>query len=140
MIANQFKQLCILDPISQSLVSECSCQAKNVFLLYGSTRVTCPVNDSDNQHYFFISQTCFHCQYCCISLCVQLVTKLRKISLKADFGIFCQLILPPPEFQKSLKTLLQVSTPPKVNICPIKSAKILPCPLPLELNNTSCQA
>ena len=30
------------------------------------------LNDCDDRH--FISQTCFHCQFYCLSLCVQLVT------------------------------------------------------------------
>ena len=50
-------------------------QAKNIFLPYDSTRVTCRnilLNDSDDRH--FVSQTCFHCQYYHVSLCVKLVT------------------------------------------------------------------
>ena len=38
-------------------------------------RVTCRntlLNDFDNLR--FVSQTCFHCQYYCVSLCIQLVT------------------------------------------------------------------
>ena len=61
--------------VSQRFEPEHSVQAKNVLLPYGSTRVTCKsmlLNDSD--YWRFVSQTCFHCQYSCISLCVQPVT------------------------------------------------------------------
>ena len=68
-------------------VSECSVQAKNAFLLYGSTRVTCTntlLNDSDDWH--FVSQACFHCQYYCVTLCVQLV--MCHIAQNFDGGKF----------------------------------------------------
>ena len=72
--SNQLKQLHIrMYLVSQRLVSEHFVQAKNVFLSYGSTRVMCRntlLDDSDDWR--FISQTCFHCQYYCISFCVQL--------------------------------------------------------------------
>ena len=61
--------------VSQRFEPEHSVQVKNSFLPYGSTRVTCRntlLNDSDDQH--FVSQTCFHCQYYHVSLCVQPVT------------------------------------------------------------------
>ena len=46
-----------------------------VFIFY--LVLSCPakfilLNDFDDRH--FISQTCIHCQFYCISLCVQLVT------------------------------------------------------------------
>ena len=50
--------------VSQLLKSECSIQAINIFLLHGSTTVTCRntlLNDSDDQ--CFILQTCFHCKF-----------------------------------------------------------------------------
>ena len=65
--------------VSQHLASECSVQAKNACLSYGSTRVTCRntlLNNSDDWR--FVSHTCFHYQYYCISLCVQLVMQYAK--------------------------------------------------------------
>ena len=62
--------------ISQRFKPEHSLQAKNLFLLYGSTRVTCRNNDFDDWH--FVSQNCFRCQYHCIPLCVQRVTEYAK--------------------------------------------------------------
>ena len=50
-------------------------QVKNVFSVYGSTRVSCRntlLNNFDDLR--FVSQTYFHCQYYCVSLCVQPVT------------------------------------------------------------------
>ena len=60
-------------------MAEHSVQPKNALLLYNSARVThrnTLLNDSDDQH--FISQICFHCQFYCVSLCVQLVTYYAK--------------------------------------------------------------
>ena len=60
-------------------MAEHSVQPKNALLLYISARVTCRntlLNDSDDRH--FISQIFFHCQFCCVSLCVQLVTYYAK--------------------------------------------------------------
>ena len=60
---------------SQRFKAERSVQVRNVFLLYGGTRVThrsILLNDSNDRR--FISQTCFHCQYYCVSLCVQPLT------------------------------------------------------------------
>ena len=48
--------------VSQRFKPERSVQIKNVFLAYGSTRITCRntlLNDSDDRR--FVSQTCFHC-------------------------------------------------------------------------------
>ena len=61
--------------VSQRFEPELSVQVKNVFLSYGSTRVTCRntlSNNSDDRR--FVSQTCFHCQHYCVSLCIQPVT------------------------------------------------------------------
>ena len=74
--------------VSQRFVAEHSVQPKNVFLLYSSTGVTrrnTLPNDSDDQR--FISQTCFHSQYYCFSLCVQLVMyySKRKKPLECEF-------------------------------------------------------
>ena len=47
----------------------------NIILLYGSIRVTyrnIVLNGSDD--WCFVLQSCFHCQYYCTSLCIQLVT------------------------------------------------------------------
>ena len=68
------KQSCMLSQPALGIRALCS-QAKNVFLPHDSTRVTCKntlLNDSDDR--CFVSQTCFHCQYYCDSLCVQFVT------------------------------------------------------------------
>ena len=84
--------------VSQRLASELSVQAKNVFLLYSSTRVTCRntlLNDSDNR--YFILQTCFQCQYYCVFCVFNLWRNVQngRNHYNVDFGIFCQLILPP---------------------------------------------
>ena len=74
--------------ISQRLASEHSVQAHNVFLPYGSTRVTCR-NTLLNDFYdrCFVLKTCFHCQYYCIYLCVQLKKKNanQKKLLECEF-------------------------------------------------------
>ena len=60
---------------SQRFEPEHYFQVKNIFLPYDSAGVTCRntlLNDSDDRR--FVSQTCFHCQYYCVSFCVQPVT------------------------------------------------------------------
>ena len=74
--------------VSQRSVAEHSVQPINAFLLYIGTRVTrrnILLKDSDDRR--FVSQTCFHCQYYCVSLCVQLVTYYakRKKPLECEF-------------------------------------------------------
>ena len=66
--------------VSQCFEPEHYVQAKNIFLLYSSTKVTCRntlLNASDTCR--FVSQTCFHCQYHCIPLCVQLFDVIHKM-------------------------------------------------------------
>ena len=65
------------------------CSSQNVFLSYGSTKITCRntlLNDSDDRR--FVSPTCFHCQYYCISLCVQPVTYYTKWILAYFVSLF----------------------------------------------------
>ena len=72
--------------VSQRSVAEHSVQPKNAFLLYISARVTCRntlSNDSDDRR--FVSQTCFHCQFYCVSLCVQLVMYYAKWKKPLEF-------------------------------------------------------
>ena len=60
-------------PVNNTLVHHSAFLATDTRLCV-LTRVTCRntlLNNSDDQH--FVSQTCFHCQYYCVSLCVQLV-------------------------------------------------------------------
>ena len=67
---NWDNHLCL---VRQHFEPERSVQAKKIFLPYGSTTVTCRntlLSYSDDQH--FVSQTCFHCQYYHISLCVSI--------------------------------------------------------------------
>ena len=75
--SNQFKQSRILG--QSALRGRAFCSTKNAFLLYISARVkrrNTLLNDSDDR--CFVSQTCFHCQFYCVSLCVQLVTYYAK--------------------------------------------------------------
>ena len=44
----------------------------NIIVLYDSIRVNTVLNDSDD--WCFVLQSCFHCQYYCTSLRIQLVT------------------------------------------------------------------
>ena len=74
--------------VSQRFKPEYSVQDKNIFLPCGSTRVTCRntlLNDSDDWR--FVSQGYFHCQYYCVSLCIQPVTQYakRKKPLECEF-------------------------------------------------------
>ena len=75
--SNRFKQSRTLGrPV---LHTTALCSSKNTFLLYSSTRVTrrnTLLNNSDDQ--CFVSETWFHCQYHCISLCVQVLCKTEE--------------------------------------------------------------
>ena len=89
------------------------------FLPYGSTRVTCRntlLNDSDDWR--FVSQTCFHCQYYCISLCVQLVTQYAKWKkpLECEFWHVLSAYFPTLTNSKILKMMSWIFILPKLNI------------------------
>ena len=118
--SNQLKQL-----VSQCFKPERSVQANNVFLPYGSTRVTCRntlLNNSDDRH--FISQTCFHYQYHCVSLCIQPVTYAKwKKPLKCKFWHILSAYYTTLTNSKNFKNdiILQIFIPPKLNIYTINS-------------------
>ena len=75
--------------ITHTWLFSASCQStlfkpKTLFKLHSSTGVTrrnTLLNDFDDRR--FVSQTCFYCQFYCISLCVQLV-------MSADTGASLQ--------------------------------------------------
>ena len=99
--SNRLKQSCMLG--CQHFKPERSVQAKNVFLSYGNTRVTFRnslLNSCDEQR--FISQTCFDCQFYCISFCVQLMTYYAKWKkpLECKFWHVFSLFYHPKESQK----------------------------------------
>ena len=92
-------------------------------------RVTCRnalLNDSDG--WYCVSLTSFHCQYCCASLCVQLVMYYAKWNKPLEWilAYFASLFYFTKEFN-NLKMLFCVSTSSKLNkhLCK-KSAWIFP--------------